>query len=236
MTALQFELKGKFAHFRRFYTNSSSLSYPVPPPPTIAGLLGAALGLNPDEYRDVFRDVRFAVRPRASWRQLMQAVNLLKITEGSENSLRGEEGHTQIPTQLIAPIDLDDTLAYEVVLSGLEGERRDRLGAALAAPHYPLYLGTAPCRAWVEETMPLEGEVRDGYRGELLGALDVEATADLALEEGLRVLRDRYPIRLGQDRRLTEAKDLFVEAEGQALTCTYDGPVLVSDRGAYALL
>ncbi|KPA09783.1 CRISPR-associated protein Cas5 domain protein, partial [Candidatus Magnetomorum sp. HK-1] len=36
---LSFRLNGRFAHFRKFYTNSSSLSYFVPPRTAIIGML-----------------------------------------------------------------------------------------------------------------------------------------------------------------------------------------------------
>lgn len=48
------DLAGKYAHFRRPYTNVSSLSYPFPPRPTIAGLLGAILGIQKDKVAEIF--------------------------------------------------------------------------------------------------------------------------------------------------------------------------------------
>lgn len=44
----------KICHFRRPYTNVSSLSYPFPPRPTIAGLLGAILGIQKDKVAETF--------------------------------------------------------------------------------------------------------------------------------------------------------------------------------------
>ncbi len=58
-------MKGKRAHFRRFYTNSSALTYPVPPPTTLQGLLGAALGLGP-EYVDLLSGLYLSARPLGS--------------------------------------------------------------------------------------------------------------------------------------------------------------------------
>jgi CRISPR-associated protein Cas5h len=58
-----FRSSGKYAHFRRPYTNVSSLSYPFPPRPTIAGLLGAILGIQKDEVAETFneRNLKVAV-------------------------------------------------------------------------------------------------------------------------------------------------------------------------------
>ncbi len=48
-----FDLYGKFAHFRKFYTNSSSLTYLIPPRTTIEGIIAALLGYERDSYYDV---------------------------------------------------------------------------------------------------------------------------------------------------------------------------------------
>lgn len=51
-----FRISGRYAHFRRPYTNVSSLSYPFPPRPTIAGLLGAILGIPKDKVAETFNE------------------------------------------------------------------------------------------------------------------------------------------------------------------------------------
>ncbi|MFH1287097.1 MAG: type I-B CRISPR-associated protein Cas5b [bacterium] len=56
-----FRYSGKYAHFRRPYTNVSSLSYPFPPRPTIAGLLGAILGVPKDLVADTFSEQKLKV-------------------------------------------------------------------------------------------------------------------------------------------------------------------------------
>ena len=56
-----FRISGKYAHFRRPYTNVSALSYPFPPRPTIAGLLGAILGIQKDKVSETFSEVNLKV-------------------------------------------------------------------------------------------------------------------------------------------------------------------------------
>lgn len=45
-----FDIMGRNAHFRKFYTNSSSLSYLVPPRTVIAGLIAGLLGLPSERF------------------------------------------------------------------------------------------------------------------------------------------------------------------------------------------
>ena len=56
-----FRVRGRYAHFRRPYTNVSSLSYPFPPRPTIAGLLGAILGIQKDKVAETFNERKLKV-------------------------------------------------------------------------------------------------------------------------------------------------------------------------------
>jgi CRISPR-associated protein Cas5h len=47
---LIFEIGGKFAQFKKFYTNSSSLTYPIPPRTVLMGMVASILEENRDEY------------------------------------------------------------------------------------------------------------------------------------------------------------------------------------------
>lgn len=46
--------QAKYGHFRKPYTNVSSLTYPFPPRPAIAGLFGAFLGIKKDDVSEFF--------------------------------------------------------------------------------------------------------------------------------------------------------------------------------------
>ncbi|MCS7245973.1 MAG: CRISPR-associated protein Cas5, partial [candidate division WOR-3 bacterium] len=45
---ISFELKGKFAHFRAFYSNATAISYYFPPRTTLVGLVAGILGRERD--------------------------------------------------------------------------------------------------------------------------------------------------------------------------------------------
>jgi len=74
---LIFDICGQFAHFRKYYTNASSLSYSAPPRTVIAGLIAGVLGIERDEYYDVLNteNTRIAVAIKSGFRKIMQTVN-----------------------------------------------------------------------------------------------------------------------------------------------------------------
>lgn len=223
-------LRGKLAHFRRFYTNSSSLTYPIPPPTVIRGIVGAALGLARAEYPAVLGDLLVAVRPATLARTIFQGLNALKVVNSAERELRGLEPRTQIPTQFLLPRTLDEALAYEVLLLPGRQVSASELAAGLTAPVYPPTLGTAYCLGWIESVSMVdatEGGDGSGEMAPYFGALYADAVEAIDVAVGQRLARDRYPIRLAADRRLESARDLLVELSGAPIRCRYRGAWLV---------
>jgi len=233
MKIVRFLVRGKFAHFRKFYTNSSSLTYPIPPPTTVAGLIGAAMGLGRREYINVLRDANYSVRPASPWRTIFQTINLLKVTDPSH--VTGSDGHTQIPTQFLAPPDLSGELAFEVVFTHADESLVDGVAAALKAPTYPPYLGVAYCLASFSDIETASGIGLGTYDGEVYGALRIAHLDALEMTEGTRVLRDRFPLRLDASRRLADVDDLVFEEQGRPLKARVRDVLQVGDR-VYALL
>lgn len=54
MEVLVFDLQGDFAHFRKYYTTTSSLTFLVPPRTAVIGLVGAILGLPKERCAESF--------------------------------------------------------------------------------------------------------------------------------------------------------------------------------------
>lgn len=51
---LSFELSGKFAHFRKYYTNTSALSYLIPSKTVLMGMISSILKIPRNEYYNLF--------------------------------------------------------------------------------------------------------------------------------------------------------------------------------------
>lgn len=75
-----FRVRGSFAHWRKWFTTVSSLTYSFPPRTAVVGMVGAILGIQREKVAEIFKvsDTRIAVRPLSpiqkdslpqSWRQ-----------------------------------------------------------------------------------------------------------------------------------------------------------------------
>lgn len=147
---LIFDIKGPMAHFRKYYTNSSSLSYLVPPKTVVAGLIAGLLGLPSERhtkdkeetyYEKFSSDKCFvAVSLRTKIRRMMQTVNYKYTKTDGKKILFNQP--TQIPLEILIPEDFDD-IKYRIYFyhkdKGIYGELKERLDDQRFV--YPPYMG-----------------------------------------------------------------------------------------------
>lgn len=229
---LVFDVVGPMAHFRKFYTNSSSLSYPIPPRTVLMGLIAALWGFERDSYYEELglERARLGVALKSPVRSLMQTVNyLFTKNEGWD----GSQGHTQIPLELILPRPPERRVRYRVYFQHRDPERVKGLHAQLerGESRYPLYLGLSECLAWVENVHLYTPEavcwVHNPEEALPVGtAIPLSRLTELPpLErlQGRRLLKDRMPLDFHPDRRLKAAEDVLWEAEGRPLSLKLRG-------------
>jgi CRISPR-associated protein, Cas5h family len=65
------------AHFRKVYSNSTSLSYYFPPRTTVLGIVAAALGLPRDSYYDKLNQLNVGVSAVTPLRKLTVGEDIL---------------------------------------------------------------------------------------------------------------------------------------------------------------
>jgi len=149
---LRFDIVGPMAHFRKFYSNSSSLSYSVPPRTVLMGIVAAVLGYDLDVYCEKLsvQQARIGVALQGSVRSIMQTVNYLAT---DENDWHGVKQRTQIPVELVLPPRGRTCLRYRVYFQHYDDALTERLYNQLMRREYcyPISLGLAGCLAWAEE-------------------------------------------------------------------------------------
>jgi len=82
-----FRCRGRYGHFRKPYSNVSSLSYPFPPRTAIAGLLGAILGIGKEGVAETFNhdNARIAVEMDAKVKTITHVTNFRQDSSGDVN-------------------------------------------------------------------------------------------------------------------------------------------------------
>lgn len=120
---LCFDWCGKIAHFRKFYANTSALSYSIPPRTTVLGLLAAILGLERDTYYETIDQWLIGVETLSPVRKIFQKFNYLKFEgAGTLNEFAGIADHrTQVSTELLLPTNLrTDLVMFRIYVGALD--------------------------------------------------------------------------------------------------------------------
>lgn len=241
---LVFDVLGPMAHFRKFYTNSSSLSYPIPPRTALMGLIAALRGRDRDSYYEELglERARIGVALKSPVRSLMQTVNYL-ATDGKD--WHGTKRRTQIPLELILPRPPARFVRYRVYFQHREAEWVEWLYTQLEEGEYgyPIYLGLTECPAWVENAClysPKEIQwIHDSEDALPVGtAIPLSRLVGLPqLEQlqGKRLLKDRMPLDFYLDRKLKTAGAVLWEAEGRPLPLKLRGKLFrLPDEETYS--
>lgn len=224
MQVLAFHLMGKMAHFRKYYSNSTALSYYLPPVVTVKGILAGLLGRERDSYYTEFSDdvCKIAVGIGAKARKITQAMNLLKVENsgdlnGSSRPSKKVYGanHTQNDTEWIAPENFqtgalcypvrfwhkDDTLMAELA------EKLCSFPRAYGSEGISLALGSAQCLGWIENAKLLETEQMQSDCLKTRFAVPTSAVKGLDRSVSLRnisLLKEETMVEFDAKRRITE--------------------------------
>ncbi|MCP4346278.1 MAG: CRISPR-associated protein Cas5 [Desulfobacterales bacterium] len=191
MEILAFDVSGKFAHFRKFYSNSSALTHFIPPRTTIIGMIAGISGLPRDSYYDDFslEHCDIGVRLLSRVRKSIQTVKYLKVEslshlDGSyvDKNLFQRTPHTRVPFEFLSPLairDRDSFVSYRFYYRSKTDKNKpyfEKFKQQLAKGeyYYPLSLGTANFTAFISQFNLYE-------KVEVLNAENKEISIDSAI-------------------------------------------------------
>ncbi|MCD6472608.1 type I-B CRISPR-associated protein Cas5 [Candidatus Aerophobetes bacterium] len=220
---LIFDVQGPAAHFRKFYTNSSSLSYTFPPRTTITGLIAGILGRPRDSYYEELssKQCKIAISIRTHLRKIMQTVNYVRTKSFGELNLSA--GHTQVPLEIVLPSKNFEKLKYRIYFYH-SGKTLFKLKEALESGRffYPPCLGISEFIAevkfidfikekqismFLDSTTPVEVVTAVNVEQIIKGGLIFELNSGKALQ----YVKERMPLEFDSDRKLKKAASFIYE-------------------------
>lgn len=232
---LIFDIRGAMAHFRKFYTNSSSLSYSFPPRTTIAGLIAGMLGMAIDKYYEKFgcEKCRIGISVRVPIRKIMQTVNYIRTKSLGEINLSA--GHTQIPLEIVLPLKDNEQLNYRIYFYHVT-ELFDELKKNLEAKKfvYPPYLGMSEFIAEIRfidsighdkiellsnPSEPVEIVTPINAKQIREGGLTFEHSSG----ETLQYIKERMPIEFTPERRIKKVGSFVYEKNNNIAKLKIEG-------------
>lgn len=120
MEVISFDISGKIAHFRKYYSNNTALSFSIPPRTTIMGMLAAICGMPKDSYYEKFssENLNIGIALLSRSKKTIHRLNLLRVL--GPGDFKGRQGRIQTPFEIVTGNDLKESiLTYRIFLSPL---------------------------------------------------------------------------------------------------------------------
>lgn len=207
MRVLAFRAWADFAHFRRYYTTSSPLTFSIPPPSAVRGLIAAVLGLSREEYPKVLstEDSAIGIRLLSPLKKIRLALNYMDTKDGAWVSRRPKgKLHTQVRIEFIK------NPKYEIYFRHSDQELMDKFSLTMRESRniYTPYLGITECIALVKFLWDSDVNEYSGV-SKVTSAFKKSQLRAFHFKEGTGILVERVPVHIGNDRVHTKSEEII---------------------------
>ena len=195
-----FNLTGKFAHWRKIYTNSSSLTYYFPPRTSIIGIIASVLEKERDSYYEEFSkknlDVTISIENKELY-TILTSVNYKMI-----KNLNDTYSVTQIPLEIL--VSRDGKISYYLYLRpkneeifSILNKLKDKINSKKLG--FGVYLGQRQFRGDLDLI-----DVFEDYKEKETTYIDSIINANHISDEAKEYVIDFIPVDFNRDRILEE--------------------------------
>lgn len=225
---LIFDVWGYYAHFRRFYTTTSPLTFPIPPRTALCGLIAAIIGKEKEdnEYLGYFTLNKASIGLR-----LLKPVKKVMITENLIHTKNAKGlGMNLITERTQINFEFLKDQKYRIYFHHADEDIYQQLKENLMS-HKSVY---TPCLGLSENIANFEfvGEfkVKSETTGGYVQINSVLPTEIIAEEQGINFNFEgeyfsiRVPIELNPDRVVTKYSDIFFERTGKSVEAKLINP------------
>lgn len=217
---LAFRLWGDHAHFKKYYTSTSPLTFEFPPPPTLIGIVSAIIGLDRDSYLSRFQkpdDFRLSVRIDKPVKKVRWSQNLVNTL--SKRHFMQIQNRTQIRIEFLK--DAAFTVYFSHEDAAIYSELKTHLENHTSV--YSISLGLSELLANFEFLGEFDYTIcRSDEWIHLDSVLPVsrlrnETAVDFS--SGQEIFKVNYPILMEEDRVVTKREDVLFERKGNRIRC-----------------
>jgi len=225
---LIFDVWGYYAHFRRFYTTTSPLTFSIPPRTALCGLIAAIIGKEKEdnEYLKYFtlNKASIGLRLLNPVKKVMIAENLINTKNAGGAGMNLIKERTQINFEFLKD------QKYRIYFYHTDGDIYQQLKNSLIN-HKSIY---TPCLGLSENIANFEFvgefEVRSENTNEYVQINSVLPTQKIKEIHGINFNFDgeyfsiKIPIELNGNRVVTKYRDIFFERNGKPVNVKLKSP------------
>jgi len=221
MKVLAFDLFGDFAHFRKYYTTTSPLTFSFPPPPTISGILGAIYGTPKNENQIIFGydNCKIALQIRKPIKKIRMGLNLINTkNDKSFRPIKDEhyQPRTQIRTEFVkSPI-------YRIFISHEDEKIFNSITNHIRSHTciFTVSLGLSELLADFQFVGIYEAQEIKNYEGEVCTVIPKKLLGQkgINLEENKKYFKEKIPIKMTTDRVVEIYDDIIYEPDAKCIS------------------
>lgn len=144
---LVFDLKGKFACWKKFYSNSSSFTYDIPTRTNLIGILASILELPRDSYYESLHsdNCKLSLQIKTEFKKQFHCINYFKKPN--------ERSYTQVRLEILQPINIqNDLIVYRIYVWIKDSKMFEELISRIKDNNqgFGIYLGQRQFRGYAE--------------------------------------------------------------------------------------
>jgi len=228
-----FDVWGDYAHFRKYYTTSSPLTFSIPPRTAIIGLISAIIGLDKKQYLSLMTKDKadISVRVINPIKKVRMWQNLINTKDGFWTPVKKgkHEPRTQICFEYLkAP-------KFRIYFTHFDDEIYNSLKENLKN-HKSVYtpcLGLSELIAdfkFVDEVSVVECCDNKNFF-DVYSVLPVNVIKEInLLIPNRKYFKERIPVEMLQDRIVKEYREVIYEINGSSIKAKIDNALLLSNN------
>jgi CRISPR-associated protein Cas5h len=247
---LVFKVSGEYAHFRKFNTTSSPLTYPFPTPPALAGLLGAILGIErevaPGKFtegtlpvNEIFNSSRasFAVQIVKPIKKVSIGFNLLD-TDKTASSFFNITNRTQIEFEMLKDAKFRVFMMHHE--NSIFAELEERIISK--KHHFTPYLGISQCTAIVKYEATVNAQEMENQASNFVSIISALKLGQLNedkpinFDQNTHYATETMPIIMNRNRIVEEYSEVIVEQNCKPINANIRSYWSVPDFGNISFL
>lgn len=228
-----FDIWGDYAHFRKYYTTSSPLTFSIPPRTALIGLISAILGLTKDAYLKYMRKsmADIAVRILSPVRKIRMGQNLINTKD--DYWIPIERGFHEPRTQIRFEYIKDPK--FRIYFRHIDNATQENLFKKLSEHKsvYTPYLGLSELLG----NFSLVGEFQVKETLTNTDFLDVSTVLPLdivykleIIQPGRKFFKERVPTEMLPGRVVTEYREVVYEVEGKPIKAKLKSVIVLENN------
>lgn len=214
---LVFDVWGEYAHFKKYYTTTSPLTFSIPPRTVISGLISCILGLERNEYLNYFsKDQGYiSVKILAPINKVRIAENLINTKDKHFNLLKSMSHSPRIRVRF----EFLKDAKYRIYFYHKDYELMEKLKDLLSKhkTFYTPYLGLSENITNFKYVGEFKIKKNESEELEIDSVIHEKLIEKINFEEG-EYISERIPLEMDLKRVVTEYNNVIFERNGKKIS------------------